>query len=367
MNFAMPGSRPLHHSLLSKSSELLGVGKPSSRFDSIKLTPSQSETCLPMMTIPRSRTPGFFTDEEERRIKEEKRHQLQMEIAKRKMQIEENTRLQYELKKLAESGELSRQELEEVRGRYQQYIMARNQLPRSSSESVMLPRGIIKPIDYEFYDATSEPALYTRQEYAAYRDMIDKSVPRERYFPQPSYSSTEYMAHRSDRSPVGPIPRAELDALAAGMQAGDYLLDDIYRDSGGHVLSPTAHYGLAAPAHPVHYPTVSAALASYGGYARQPVMSVMEAQYAQYPEYLDPIQLQHHQQQQLQYQLGYGYPEFASLPTEAEMQTPPSDVTPAMPILDDVTKRSRSLLRDIGSRPLSDDMEKYFLAEGRFA
>ena len=40
------------------------------------------------------------------------------------------------------------------------------------------------------------------------------------------------------------------------------------------------------------------------------------------------------------------------------------DITPAMPILDDVTSRSRNLLRDIGSRPLSDDFEKYFRVEG---
>lgn len=38
--------------------------------------------------------------------------------------------------------------------------------------------------------------------------------------------------------------------------------------------------------------------------------------------------------------------------------------TPAMPLLGDVTSRSRSLLRDIGSRPLSDDLEKYFQVEG---
>ena len=34
--------------------------------------------------------------------------------------------------------------------------------------------------------------------------------------------------------------------------------------------------------------------------------------------------------------------------------------TPAMNILDDVTNRTRNLLRDIGSRPLSDDLDKYF-------
>lgn len=41
-----------------------------------------------------------------------------------------------------------------------------------------------------------------------------------------------------------------------------------------------------------------------------------------------------------------------------------SAATPAMPLLGDVTSRSRSLLRDIGSRPLSDDLEKYFQMEG---
>ena len=331
------------------------------------------------MGIPRSRTPLFFaaSDDDERRIKEEKRHQLQMEIQKRKQQIEENTRLQYELKKIAESGELSRQELEEVRGRYQQYIQARAQLPRSNSESVMLPRGIIKPIDYELYDASSEPALYTRQEYAAYRELMDKTIPKERYFPQPSYSATEYMAHRTDRSPVGPIPRADLDALASGLEVGDYLLEEMYQDGAGRAVSPTTHYskmmeGLAREAHyqglmNKHPHEMAAALAAYGGYAMRggPGLSAVDLQYAHIPEYIDPLQLQHHHQQQLHYQLGLGYPDFSPIPTDAETLTPPSDVTPAMPILDDVTKRSRSLLRDIGSRPLSDDMEKYFLAEGR--
>ena len=56
---------------------------------------------------------------------------------------------------------------------------------------------------------------------------------------------------------------------------------------------------------------------------------------------------------------------YAGSPLTTDTETsPPSDTTPAMPILDDVTKRSRSLLRSVGSRPLSDDMEKYFQAEG---
>lgn len=42
------------------------------------------------------------------------------------------------------------------------------------------------------------------------------------------------------------------------------------------------------------------------------------------------------------------------------------DVTPAMTILDDVPSRTRNILRDIGSRPLSDDLEKYFQGEGEF-
>lgn len=50
------------------------------------------------------------------------------------------------------------------------------------------------------------------------------------------------------------------------------------------------------------------------------------------------------------------YPEFSPIPTETE---PSPDLTPAMPILDDVTKRSRTKLRNIGSRPLSDEIDKY--------
>ena len=244
----------------------------------------------------------------------------------------------------------------------------------------MLPRGIIKPIDYETYDATSEPALYSRQEYAAYREMLDRSVPKERYFPQPSYSANEYMAHRTDRPPVGQLPRADLDALAAGLEAGDYLLEEMYQDTG-RLVSPTTQYGklIEGLAQAAHYQSlvgkqpheVAAALAAYGGYSAgrdsgtSGAVTIGDSHYppGALPHYIDPLQLQQrHHQQLLQY--GLGYPDYSPIHTDAETITPPSDVTPAMPILDDVTKRSRNLLRDIGSRPLSDDMEKYFLAEG---
>jgi len=54
----------------------------------------------------------------------------------------------------------------------------------------------------------------------------------------------------------------------------------------------------------------------------------------------------------------YDYPIHASSYKYSPLRTPP------MPILDDVQSRSRSRLRDIGCRPLSDNFEKYFQAEG---
>ena len=310
-------SRQARHQL-SRSSEILDYNPTSRWMEPRPLMASRSETNIPLTY--RSRSPNYFADEDERRRREEKRLLLQQEIVKRKQQLEENARLQWELRKYREQGDMTRQEFDYLRQRYQQYLKSRQRLTRSSENLPSMPMGIIRPIDYDAF----EPDHYN-QDYLFYRDLLERQPPpRERYFPQPSYSSSEYLVHKSELD-----PRQELDRLA---QQDHYLRDDDFHD--GLVVSPSAHYGQVESDPIAHYGRRDGTMSSLGDYYSRPEQEIVT------------------------------HYEVYSHPSEPEM-TPQSDHTPAMPLLEEVTKRSRNLLRDIGSRPLSDDMEKYFIAEGK--
>merc|ERR1719210_2675211 len=107
---------------------------------------SRSMTNLPLTTGMglRSRSQGsmnqnYFADEYERRQREEKRLLLQQEIVKRKQQLEENARLQWELRRYRESGDMTRQDFDYLRSRYQQYLKSRQRLTRSSENLPSMP------------------------------------------------------------------------------------------------------------------------------------------------------------------------------------------------------------------------------------
>lgn len=308
------------------------------------LHPSHSEASIPLSFLSRSRSPSYFADmEEDRRRKEQKRKILQMEILKRKKQLQENARLQQELRRMKELGDVSRQDFDDLRRQYQRYVKSRERLTRSTEN---IPTGIIRPIDYDFSDMDQ----YSKAEYLAYRDLLERGIGtlRERYFPQPSYSSMEYLAHRERSS------RSDLDDPLAGYDTGYVLQDEYMAEQPRSRYAKMDDMGMSYP------PGNGEPILAFTG--------------ASYPERLEsgmlmasslggPIRaksdadlLSHHHYD--------AYCDLSPLPTETTETTPPSDSTPAMPILEEVTKKSRSLLRDIGSRPLSDDMDKYFQAEG---
>jgi hypothetical protein len=327
---------------LSKSSELLNK-KGFGEAPPMRLSSSHSETHLPLMADrPYSRTPTHFSDDEDMMMKTEKKHLLQAEIENRKRRIEENARLQHELRQLTKNADITPAEFEEVRKRYQQHIQARERMAQAKLQAARaaaggqqggtgeVPAGIIRPLDYDFPDS----GLLTHREYAAiYREMLNK---REHRFPQPSYSSTEYLAHK-ERSPAH-----ELDALI-DIQAADFIFEDAY-NSGAH---PSAlHYGKPDVV-PFQGKPEALQMGSKG-----------ELIYTPYGPQIRKAEL------------GFRVPfevhsDHSPIPTETDT-TPASDQgTPAMPLLGDVTLRSRNRLRDIGSRPLSDDMDKYFFHEGK--
>ncbi len=370
------GFRSLYQTPMSKSVEFLSH---TSRQEDFKLTPSASESYLPMSGLlpPRSQTPAsyYYDYDDDRLIKEAKKHKLRMEINKRKKQIEENTRLHNEIKRMTEAVNLSQKEFNEIRSKYDNYKhkRSRERLTRSQ-ENVNIPMGIIRPIDYELPPELDE---FTKQEYAAYREMLQPSTAQpDRYTMQPSYSSSEYLAHRVPSRhdidaydlqgeysmvdgmfydphatiPKGVVPSASLPAgqflraaeLSAYSMPSVHMKGDIppgYHTIGHHGHAPSFH-----PHHP-HIPHHHHSVAAIPMDHRFPVSkSDMDVALA--------------------YSVDPAYSDY-SVTTDAETSTPQSDHTPAMPLLEDVTKRSRGLLRAVGSRPLSDDFDKYFQAEGK--
>ena len=371
----------LARSVLSKSSEMLS--KLSLVERDARLSSSQSESCLPMTVSPRSQTPTYFSDDDDRKRKEEKKHHLQLEIHKRKAQMEENARLQYELRKLVQSAELSRLELEEARTMYQHHVDTRDQTVRAPSA------GIIRPIDYQIITENQAHELYSHVEYAAYREQLELlqrqhqqqlqhqialeqqlEEQRQQFLAQgpPSYSSNEYMTHKIDpgRHPHQDMGYMVIQGPGGPGGATEYMVPEHYIPEA-RILSPTPH---------IHYNS-GQELSMYAdkgdGVYMTPANGDQSGMFV-------PVSVEEGMMSQTGYSLSqsantdhppiYQHPngppppyEITAIQTEVETTTP-GDATPAMPILEEVTKRSRNLLRDIGSRPLSDDMEKYFQAEG---
>ncbi len=382
--------RRLYASPLSRSSEALTKYSLVER--DTRLTNSQSESDISLTAL---RGRNYFPDADDKQRLEEKKYKLQMEIAKRRMNMEDNARLQHELRQLSESNSISQAEMELARARYQQYMRSR------------VPTGIIKPIDYEreLLDADE----FFLPSYESY--LLEKIQQGQFHDDYPDFRSPEYMGY----PPQGAHPGyATTDATGKPLQhdvtgmvphwtGGDYDVMDYYSSAqdGRMVASPGDPYadvyppdfqqqqqqqqgdtlkshrggssvvpGLGAGVYPYGIPTSSSAnrdsgtsravgpadpyaLRLDGGEPQDPQSVVA-------PQMAPPV---------VPAPEGVSDPAVPSNNHLLDTSTPNSEPlapnrTPAMPILDDVTRRSRSLLRDIGSRPLSDDLEKYFHAQG---
>ncbi|KAK2184890.1 hypothetical protein NP493_249g05001 [Ridgeia piscesae] len=284
---------------LSRSSEVLHDYSIVER--DARLMNSQSESCLPVTTPPQCRTPTF----EERRKKERRKNELQQEIDKRKRQLEEAMLM-------AEANNVE----PEVHDICFQHVRAADKAAA----------GIIKPIDY----GPTEQEDY-------YSDLV-YSEPNDEEL---SYSSTEYLAHKCERYPRatshghGYVPveflsDSEYDIQCRSRHSNQNLLTTV-----GSAPSPGCGYS-AATHHAGMSGRLAANLSRPCDNDRFPVCGAVD-------------------------QLADC--EFAANLTDAST-TPGSEAGPsAMPLLADVQHRSRTLVRNIGSRPLSDDLEKYYFAK----
>lgn len=276
---------------------------------SAPLSSSQSESFLSEGYAGHSRTPTYFSDDEEKRTKEEKRQILQYEIEKRKKQLEETARLQHELIRLSRARQAVAHSYDDIPRRY-----AYSTSPRH------VPTGIIKPLDDEL---PYQLERYVQSSHDIHKsDSMDAKRAQELAQAQANYSSTEYLAHKQE--------------LARRQLYDDYSTYGSYPpyDAGlgqSQVYPSSPNLMNRSDSGPVIIQSMPPTLPSSGisGSVTLPEINRSDM------DVMPSRDLHQHQ--------------FSS-DTD---NSPASDYTPAMPLLDDITTRSRKILHDIGNRPLS--------------
>ncbi|XP_021364815.1 uncharacterized protein LOC110457754 isoform X2 [Mizuhopecten yessoensis] len=256
---------------------------------------SRSESHIPQKVKKATRSPSCFGVEEEIKVREDRKQELQNEIEKRKKQLEETSRLQAELLNLTRTSG---------------HAMAHSydDLPRTANYSYPaarpIPTGIIKPLED---DEESEFDYLSRR-------LDDDKGSWDNFQQQANYSSTEYLAHKQETSRRSRVEEMHSAYSSPFLYSGN--IDD------PHAFKPTAQPSdFFRKSDPIRDPVMSSSVTLPELHSARTV----DIEYQKKNTCSD---------------------------TEA---SPPSDATPAMPLLDDVKARSRKIIHDIGSgsRPVS--------------
>ncbi|GFR70624.1 protein piccolo [Elysia marginata] len=338
------------------------------------LSGSRSEQHLPSsgrrMDVPNYTSHYSSDDDEEHKVREEKRALLQWEITRRRRQLEETARLKEELLKLARSrhghaqswDDLSRQELSH------QYVAPAQLRP--------VPRGIITPIE-DSGGATVVPVRRSSRDPSRERSR-SREASRERAMGIPdemdhpyespgrvssrgkassasaaqvedpySYSSSEYLAHKQEagrrytRSRDGPVHYG-----SQGWIPGVYGRDGPDLGAGQPAYSQPALNNRADSA-------VSLSGGGGGGGSRREVAAQDVGGIVS--SVTLPNIYSNRMERNRDFRQPYRDQTFASTSISDTDNSPASDVTPAMPLLGDVKIKSRAIIRNIGSgsRPVS--------------
>ena len=266
------------------------------RHYSSNLISSHSEGNLPMNA-----------EDEDLRMREEKRRELQYEIEKRKKQIAEKTAILKDVRQQSGPNKQLAHSCDELSRR----TMAPPYIPPRP-----IPTGIIKPIDDESDQRDSYAETY-----------------KAHYQNQTNYSSTEYLAHKQEE-----LMKQRFDDLGAYSSPFLYSGDigeksafvpqktrsmlDSHSYSTGNVNLSTQDSNISGS---VTLPEIHTARGHFDVNRNQCVTPDMEV-------------------------------------------SPPQDVTPAMPLLSDVTAKSRKIIHEIGtgSRPVSAEFNLGVDGEYRF-
>ena len=269
--------------------------------------------------------------------KDEKRHLLQVEIDKRKAALAENARLRREIQKLTEAANIGEFEFAVAKSKYEEHMASQGRGGGGGGGD----GRIIRPLDNE---QMKPQQLYGRSE--QYLDRLDSSKQHPhslaaRSFLPHNYSSTEYLSHRS-------TPPTYQEVL----HRGDAYFPPTSRD-----------YAMAAMfAHEQQ---------QQADYMQALSNASLLTMYNHDLMTSSPAYMRHKDVEPEQYR-------YSNVSTAIDTQSNTSintdttvasvkDNTPSMPILDDVTMRSRSKLRQIGSRPLSDDFGEFNIGQGKSA
>lgn len=245
---------------------------------------SHSETHIPDRV--QNKPALDFSDDDEQKARDRRKLELQNEIDRRKRQLEETSKLQNELFQLTRSGQVMAHSYDDI--------------PKKSTNmyAIMrpIPTGIIKPLDDDFSDD-------------------DKDSRHGSWEHEASYSSSEYLAHKQERSRSSRGP-------------------DISAHSSPYIYSGSVEDSKRD-----------------GRSGRQKVDFYLQPHHGKDKKLHESVTLPDIHSKRADAE--YNAPSVGAYSdTEA---SPPSDSTPAMPLLDDVTARSRKIIHEIGtgSRPVS--------------
>ena len=300
----------MFYSGITASSERLGTDGQA------PLGSSRSESQLIGGSRSGSRTPNYYSDNDEGKSKEEKKARLQYEIDKRKRQLRETARLKSELMRLARARQAMIHSYDDIPRSYE---------PVSYSNKRAIPSGIIRPLDddpgYDIYGGVGR-GLPGDESYV-YKDSMDR---QSGYATNCNYSSTEYLAHRQEawhQRPDEPI------------YVNQQQLCREYLDSAA--FSDQTHL----PKRMDSYPSVVSMEPTYVNTSRDPRIPSSVT-----------LPDMHCNRKDVDFVPGR---ELISMNTFSDTSSPASDYTPAMPLLGDVPTKSRTILHNIGSggRPVS--------------
>ncbi|KAJ8301350.1 hypothetical protein KUTeg_020337, partial [Tegillarca granosa] len=238
----------------------------------------------------------YSDDDEDRRFRDQKKKQLQDEIRKRKKHLEETAKLKSELFNLSRTGQVMAHSFDDI--------------PKKSNyiypPTRPIPTGIIKPLDDE-ESRENDDIMDSSQD--DIKEEWDNSFQQQ----QANYSSTEYLAHKQEA--------ARLQRIEELCYSSPYLYISNINDP--HAFKPTKQkVDLFGSPNRDSYMSSSVTLPELHTTRGEIDFNPNKENHVTYSD------------------------------TEA---SPPSDSTPAMPLLNDIMSRTRKIIHDIGtgSRPVS--------------
>lgn len=321
---------------------LLAENVPQRRSVSAGRLTSGSTGSLPVMlsSFSEYRMEFYARECEALRKKKEKIDRLQREIDRRRQHLAETLR---QCEKLRVDAHRAEPEPRPV-GHDES---PSSTLPASGADEDPESKGLIRPIDFPI-----DPEKY----YVKFEPPPRDSAPNPEHASDLSvYSSFEYIVHKTEhaqqkRRPDSAFRGVSSPAWSSLPHCGQTRRQDI--DS--HALSDAAPYSESEDAYYYSHGTYGSSSHDSGVSSTITGTDTLPFR-EQTPPPAPPARPPPR---------AIGDRRRSTRPDHGPANYVPAIGTPPMPILDDVASRSRNVLRGMGSRPLSDDMEKYFHSEG---